>query len=292
MLALETQSFGSDFEFQEAMRSIFRDLHDAHTNYYAPVPQAAFTFALPFAVFAYAGTSNDTVLEISDELFHPDQWPEFNASDFVGARVVQIDNVPALDYVKDFALNNIGLAKDPAVRFNLALLQRPPLNAYNSTGLWKGMLTFRPHHFALTPENGAMLFDVVLANGTSVKQSVSWRAMPSRTFSSTQDYVNSYFNGGGVRNKSKKTAASRQSPVPLFNSTKDGVGFYLIDQGRTLVWYQNNFEPADYFEYFQVVFTSISKALWMGASRLIMDFSLNGGGDICLGRSMLKMLFS
>lgn len=112
---LETRAFGSDFEFQQSIRQLFLRLHDAHTNYYAPTPYQ-FTFVLPITVISYAA-SNTTVLEISDVLHRPEAWNNFNVSELIGAKIVGINGGDALTYVKGFALNGVGLAKDPGEMF-------------------------------------------------------------------------------------------------------------------------------------------------------------------------------
>ena len=113
--SLQEKSFGSDFEFQQALRSVFLQLHDAHTNFYAPVPMQ-FTFLLPFNVISYADSSNGTmVLEVASILNHAEEW-NFNVSSLIGARILTIDSVPALQYVTNFAQTSVGLAKDPQVR--------------------------------------------------------------------------------------------------------------------------------------------------------------------------------
>ncbi len=113
--SLQEKSFGSDFEFHQALRSVFLQLHDAHTNFYAPVPMQ-FTFLLPFNVISYADSSNGTmVLEVASILNHAEEW-NFNVSSLIGARILTIDSVPALQYVTNFAQTSVGLAKDPQVR--------------------------------------------------------------------------------------------------------------------------------------------------------------------------------
>jgi hypothetical protein len=190
LAALEQAPFGSDFEFHNVVRDIFLQLHDAHTNFYSPVPYQ-FAFALPFNLFAYGDANNRTLLEVSNILNKPENWPSLNVTELVGATgitffsslslslfyfsckmfssilsVVSINDVPAVDYVREFAEQRVGLAKDPQVRFNIALLQRAPVSGFDS-GLsvpWRGLLTFRPHHFMPAPENATITLDLVLAN--------------------------------------------------------------------------------------------------------------------------------
>ncbi len=301
LAALGTTPFETDFEFQQALRAVFLQLHDAHTNVYAPTPYAAFTFLLPLNLFAYANEQGQLTLEVSEVFNNASAWAGLDVASLVGATVVSIDSQKATDFVIDFATNHVGSSKDPQTRFNIALLQRPPLSAYGGAEVpWPGLLTWRPHHFALTPLVAGHTFEIRLANGTTVQQHIEFKALPLRSFASTEEYVASYWasssssaGGEAVQKKpslllQKKKNAQRMQP--LFNNTEDGVGFYLL-RNDTLVWYQNNFEPANYAVYYQTVIDGLLYAQQQGVTKLILDFSMNGGGDICLGRSMLQILF-
>jgi len=53
----------------------------------------------------------------------------------------------------------------------------------------------------------------------------------------------------------------------------------------------NTFEPNDYYKFESVINQGFFYADFYNLDRLIIDLTHNGGGDICLGRSMLKFLF-
>jgi len=57
------------------------------------------------------------------------------------------------------------------------------------------------------------------------------------------------------------------------------------------VIYINTFLPDDYFAFQSAIVEGMYYANFYGLDRLILDLTLNGGGDICLGRSMLRFLF-
>ncbi len=287
---LATQRFSNDFEFQTHLRRLLFQLRDAHTAYYAPLP-FQFTFMLPFSLFTFVENGTH-IVEVSDVLVPNASafWPF--VSDLIGARVVNIDGIPAVKSIESFSMHEIGLAKDPQVRFNIAFLERPPLSDFDS-GLsipWRGLYTFRPHHFATSPSNASVTFDFLLKNGTLLKDfSVSWKASPPANFANLQDYIASYSVAPDRRQE--KAHLVKKRIVPVFNSTIDGVGFYLLDDLQTLVWYQNNFGPSDRLAYLEVVVVSLLAAQQKGVKKLILDFSMNGGGDLCLGRAMLSILF-
>jgi hypothetical protein len=149
-------------------------------------------------LFSYADANNSLQIEISDisNVAYPSAWPLLNVSDFFGAKVVTIDGVPALQALKDFAINDVGLAKDAQVRYNIAVLERPPFSGFNS-GLsvpWRGLFSFRPHHFMLTPKNSSVSFGLVFANGTASQVSIPWKASPMQSFPDTATYEKSYWS--------------------------------------------------------------------------------------------------
>jgi hypothetical protein len=242
LVAIGSTQFASDADFQEALRSVFLKLQDAHTNVYAPTPYAAFTFLLPVSLFSYANASGALTLEVSDVLQRPEAWPEVNVTGWVGAVVEQIEGVPAAQFVQDFATNHVGLCKDPQARFNIALLQRTPFSAF---GAWPGLLTWRPHHYVLAPSKAGLTFALRFPNGTALTQTLEFKAFSSRNFASTADYEQSYWAIGSSttsqeRPQKKKRARKTSTgppPVPVMNATMDGLGFYTLGVD-TLVWYQ------------------------------------------------------
>jgi hypothetical protein len=245
LAAIGSSQFASDAEFQDALRAVFLQLHDAHTNVYAPTPYASFTFFLPVTLFSYANASGALTLEVSDVLNRPEGWPEVNVSSWVGAVVEQIEGVPAAQFVDDFAANHVGSCKDPQTRFNIALLQRPPLDGYNGTETpWLGLLTWRPHHFALAPQQPGLTFAVRFPNGTALTQTLQFKAFSSRDFASTEEYEQSYWanasatmSGKPQKKKRAEKTLTGLPPVPVMNATVDGLGFYTLGND-TLVWYQ------------------------------------------------------
>ena len=306
----ELDSIGSsvyqnDMAFQWALRRLFIRLRDAHTNYYAPVPYQ-FTFQLPVNIFSFMENGR-LVFEVSDVLNNASAWTDYNYTSLVGARVLQIDGLDAASYLNSFT-DEIGSAKDVQTRFNIALLQRAPLSGYESSSVpWRGLLTYRPHHFASAPQKSSMTMQVSVRGGAPFSVTMPWKATTTTPFFSNEAYMSSYWNDGYNNNKKNKKPVKKRvssatknmkalrsirvkrDPQPLFNSTVDGLGFYLLND--TLVWYQNNFEPADYGAYYQTVVDALLYASQNGISKLILDMSMNGGGDICLGRSMLNLLF-
>jgi hypothetical protein len=189
------------------------------------------------------------------------------------------------------------------------MFQESPFGTYNN---WNGVLTYRPHHFALTPEKSGLDFVLSFPNGTTVHQTFHWMAQTLQSYNSTADYQAAYYNSKAEVVREKKSSDSslahqvaryvketrakmmlqkkRDNIQQLYTSTIDGLGFYQLDS-ETLVWYQNTFAPANYFYYYKTVVDSLLYAEFNGLTNLVLDFSFNGGGDICLGRSMLEVLF-
>ncbi len=88
------------------------------------------------------------------------------------------------------------------------------------------------------PEDGAVLFGLLLPNGTVVTQTVDWKAQATFSASDTADYMRLYWNDAKKKDmEEEKPQRKRQSQQPLLNSTVDGIGFYMLG-GDTVVWYQ------------------------------------------------------
>lgn len=291
---IDNSTYPTDFDFHQAIRGVFLRLRDAHTNYYSPVPMQ-FTFYLPFYLMTYVDNQT-SVVEVAQ--VNPPKGFNRNASYLWGSQVLSIDGQNPTDLLKNFAINNIGSSKDPQVRFNLAFLKRPPLDVYPVA--WWGLFTWRPHHFALWPEKETISVSFLLPNKTIYNETFSWTASPIQAFETVQAFQAAYYPEDDKAKKrpttkplkkKKKTMQRDFDPELIANSTENGLGFYAIQELSTLVWYQSEFEPDDYPSFISTVFAGLYKGKMMGLTNLLLDFSMNGGGDICLGRAMLKLLF-
>ena len=108
------------------------------------------------------------------------------------------------------------------------------------------MFSVRAHHFSLTPKKSSVSYQLKLVNGTNVSVEFPWLVSSLRNFSSSDEFMKSYYASNGNDDKReekmlKKKMNKRSDWTNIEYSNIDGLGFYQLDN-RTLVWYQNNFE--------------------------------------------------
>jgi hypothetical protein len=103
---LETVDYESDYDFQADLFHLFTSLNDAHTRYYG-CHHMAFSSYQPFILTAIEVDGTQTIRV--KELTFPsggNMFSEFWARDFgefVGQKVLEIDGVEAVQYIRDFA---------------------------------------------------------------------------------------------------------------------------------------------------------------------------------------------
>eukprot|EP01104_Vermistella_antarctica_P019557 TRINITY_DN770_c0_g3_i2.p1 TRINITY_DN770_c0_g3~~TRINITY_DN770_c0_g3_i2.p1 ORF type:complete len:687 (-),score=160.02 TRINITY_DN770_c0_g3_i2:94-2154(-) len=331
MESFRVKSYDMDYEFQLDLRSIFRQLHDAHTNYYAPTCYSSFSFFQPINLMSYVKGGNQVIavsrfFDDTVTAYYAEQG--IDVTDYVGAEVLTIDSTNALKYLYLFGNSSVGSAKDPATRFNIAMTIPGPYFDlyYRDGGGWLGLFSQRFSHFIDPPSSPQVTYEVRFTNGTEANVTFPWLAQTTDNYSSTQNFtdscintlVNTEVNAELLMEASKKKsrenkadpsgirkATSRRrikahavpnaraeafKPIPIAHSVPGGSGVYQIDN-RTMVWYMNTFDPTNYYKFEQMAADVSLYAKLNGLDRLVLDLTLNGGGDICLGRSMLSWLF-
>jgi len=230
-------------------------------------------------------------------------------------------------FLKLFSRYDVSSVKDPATRFNIALNMPSPFkNAYPFHLL--GFFSERFAHFLPPPDNQDILYEILFPNKTTGKYSFRWLAKTSINFTDSKEFMRYYYSSHPknpqeqeqeqpkkVENKDlfaefkilssdpivysdefdKKFNLKQDPNIKLIkNDTKTGVGMYQY-LNDTLVWYMNSFEPGEtaesYYDFESTINSGFFYANFYGLDKLIIDLTLNGGGDICLGRSMLTFLF-
>lgn len=105
------QDYNTDFEFMLNVTKVLDQLKDAHTSLY-PECYQVFIFVQGLDLYSVVGPDGKQSIKVFKDFFDHTN----NDCD-----VLQIDGVPALQAIKQFADENIGLARDLGVRFNMAL---------------------------------------------------------------------------------------------------------------------------------------------------------------------------
>eukprot|EP01126_Amoeba_proteus_P032714 TRINITY_DN3193_c0_g1_i10.p1 TRINITY_DN3193_c0_g1~~TRINITY_DN3193_c0_g1_i10.p1 ORF type:complete len:454 (-),score=71.46 TRINITY_DN3193_c0_g1_i10:41-1402(-) len=207
-----------------------------------------------------------------------------------------------------FAQTSIGLSKDVLTRFNIATTVLTPKGF--ESGVWPGLFSLRLSHYMPAPKNPQVT--ITLVNGTEID--LPWYAYALHTYDGYQSFYSDWKSDGGenlVKTKESKTKDHSRTKIPepfyvrssghrsdlssstlqpISNSTANGIGMYALDN-EILVAYVNNFEPTDYYAFTKVLLEGVLYARFNGISQVILDLTMNGGGDICLGRSVLAFLY-
>ena len=74
----------------------------------------------------------------------------------------------------------------------------------------------------------------------------------------------------------------------LVNSTH--LSFWQLSDNKTMVLYLDTMEPGFLSDYYPTLYKGFQVAAQRGLSQLVIDFTNNGGGNICLGRTLLAFL--
>jgi hypothetical protein len=147
--AIASRTYTYDIDFQNDVVQLYSQLCDAHSLYFRPKNYAALTFWQPFSLVSIGGGT---------ELFVAPYFPAgleeayltltgMNITKFAGARVVLIEGVDATKYITEYAQYSVGLSKDLATRFNVALTRfEPTVDLY--APVLRCALLFFPLHCA------------------------------------------------------------------------------------------------------------------------------------------------
>lgn len=331
--SLRTMSFATDYDFHNYLRGVYIQLHDAHTMYYAPACYASWDFYQPLNLVGYVDSSSSSSGQLAIGVspyfetgvynYYKDQG--IDLLDFVGAQVLTINAVEAVQYITTFSHDSVGSSKDPGVRFNIALtIPSPYDNSYYPAGrgAWLGLFSQRESHFLPPPAAAeeSIVYRFKLTNGSLINITFPWLARSSVAYSSFDDFMSAYYNADATssptgptgsdsaaartktyrrtngkvvsfgRHKAAELAETSVPIVPIRTSIVGGAGAYHVGND-TLVLYLNTFEPNDYVEFASVITDGYLYAYGKGLTRLLIDLTDNGGGDICLGRATLNFMF-
>ncbi|OQS00231.1 hypothetical protein THRCLA_06117 [Thraustotheca clavata] len=283
---IESKKYTNDAEMQEDFYQLFAQLHDAHTPYHKPNYYYNYYTLQPISIMSTL-YNNAQVIKISSvdkseveayaTLYNESSQPDF---DVEGWQITEIDGVPALDALRSFADNNIGVLKDNGSRFNLAV------SGYK-TG--RGWFIFRP----------------MGVFGVPTKQSVTYTLQNP----STQAKKKVTYNWIGMNiDGSKMTTSTVQGKnfETIFQKLLDhfirqelykkpnAVEFFDSYSTSASVLRINTFSGRD-DDFTSQFANNITKALTTFTQskreKLIIDLTGNGGGSICLGYSLLRYLF-
>lgn len=264
-----------------------------------PVPEAAVERMRPF---------------MSDA----DQLPAF-----ANATVLSVDGGDPTEAFVAFANASIGLSKDLNTRLNLAFnaYEPSPTSVLDPPQELAGLFSLRHGDFAPfpPPSERDVRVSLRLVNGTVTNVTVPWVAVATGTVSDTAGFLSAWRAGGSpqAREENDDDIFARRrrplaaAPAPPAPAALDGSGactgslfclemlasspsvrvYRIAGDTDTAILYMNTFGPEDESLFAATVQKGLDAATALGLSRLIIDATGNGGGDICLGRRMLQLIY-
>ncbi|CAK4678208.1 unnamed protein product [Aphanomyces euteiches] len=287
--AIAAKDFDTDLDLQDAIYGVFRKLQDAHTSYHKPTLYAQFYALLPASLISFQrgdaqiiqmGRPDATEVSIY-KTFFSDDGHDF---DVVGWDVVAIDGAPALDALRDFANNRVGLLKDSGTRFNLAV---------SGFGTGRGWFVYRPLSTLELPTESSVEFTLVnpSTNATKVVKynwiGLNGIATPGRAPETSPIAKLEHLFQRLVRHMLYHDLFE-PSPEVSYDDSIDQVGVLKIAAFSSLI-------DQDESEFLPSFVANVTDALTQftraNKTTLIIDLTGNGGGDICLGYATIRYLF-
>eukprot|EP01119_Soliformovum_irregulare_P011568 TRINITY_DN2911_c0_g1_i1.p1 TRINITY_DN2911_c0_g1~~TRINITY_DN2911_c0_g1_i1.p1 ORF type:complete len:629 (-),score=162.68 TRINITY_DN2911_c0_g1_i1:176-2062(-) len=310
---INTSSYQGDFDFHMDLTKTFLKLKDAHTKYVPPACYSNFIFYQPLPMVSFMSDREQIIG--TTEYINPvmlEHWSEkgIDLRQYAGAIVLELQGITAMAYIAEWSQKELGYSKDPGTRFELALRIPSPFNAFLKRGEF-GYFSARNLGASPFPSESDLTYKLKLANGTIVTVTFPWEGLSSRSIINTAQF-NSICASSSTKSPFLDFSSSlnfqlenttstfnfqlenqlenQLEIVPILNDTDSGIGFWQVDE-KTMVLYIDTWEPPSQRRFFDSVNRGILAGISRNLTRLILDMTLNGGGDICLGRQFLKYLF-
>ena len=239
--------------------------------------------------------------------------------DYTNYTIDEINGVPAFDYFMTYANSSVGMAKDAGARLNYAMtLPEPrddiPVILY---GYWQQRTHRNPF-----PETDAIIYSLTSPSGEKVQLTLPWSFQALKTYTGVDSWKEDYyapvleFTHGDISYKQRDIEERPKEMIMDISSNRikhhknnlvnnvygfeasSSMGFELLvnsshltfwqlSDNQTLVMYLDTMAPGRLSGYYPSLVKGFQIAAERGLTRLIIDLSNNGGGNICLGRSLL-----
>eukprot|EP01105_Mastigella_eilhardi_P025820 TRINITY_DN7165_c0_g1_i1.p1 TRINITY_DN7165_c0_g1~~TRINITY_DN7165_c0_g1_i1.p1 ORF type:complete len:647 (-),score=174.65 TRINITY_DN7165_c0_g1_i1:698-2356(-) len=304
--------FASDYDFHQQLVGLVRQLHDGHTGYSAPSCYSNFRPLQPLMLISYASETGGLYPDIGVAAIYPGLSPYYKSigidvAQLIGGTVLSINGVDAWQYIMMFANSSVGTSKDVQVRYNIALTQFRNGASYT-------LGSFESRTSCPKPKAGEKVqYDVRLTDGSIVTVELPWVALVAQSVTNVQSFTKWCYSAPTTEEKWARSQQSKQQLlaeprvelahtaikpttsdpafeiVPLLVS--DDVSFYSVNK-NTAVVVVPSFEPISYLEFGKNLEAGLTLLANNSLHRLIVDVTNNGGGDLCLGYTLIKLLFS
>ena len=271
--------FGIDFNFHQSINNLFVDLHDPHTVYAKP---DCYSFYMLAPLALSSRLNSDGMQEIfvkgTLKLFSGSKWD----SKYDNMTVSEIDGVDAMQVLESYALHNTFISKDLGTSFNAAV---------------QSQFVERNALISDFPLNNSMTWTLKAGDSTSIPLEIPWYVYPTGSLNLTGGVCSS-----ANAEASKQKKAWREAGVPLSRRELFGMDNAAAESESTLTFTNitedtmllriSSFEPDNATDFMLNLTQGIVFATQNNISNLLIDLSRNGGGDICLGYSVIRQLMN
>lgn len=317
------QKYASDYDFSVDLYNVTGRLNDGHTRWF-PDCYTTFQNLLPAPIVSLEKNGKQDVYIIPDlgDLIPLVGAPfidffaqkGFDWERLAGAKVLEIDGVPAYNHVDTVAREVSSNYLDHGVRVNSVFSSyRMVADAFSQRfGDFAGpsLPTLRGHTFKL-----------VVANGTKpetvfVPYAANYLGGPftdAASFWATNCAANEGTNGVDELGSAADARTTKARPQPMGvivdPSKKQSVGlpgpfvpttpvvsagsslmFFVLPNSTTGVLFVGDFSPEDFFGFQAQAVDGVQKLLDAGVTSLVIDVHNNGGGFVCLGMFLYTLL--
>ncbi|KAK9765433.1 hypothetical protein K7432_006247 [Basidiobolus ranarum] len=316
------EDFSNDFQFQQKVQEVFIPLNDGHVGY-QPGCYRTMSFIQAFPLTSYVdSTGTQRVYILNHLVFQRELYDKVreisgvNVESHLGMEVTEIDGIPALEALQRFADWELGRTKDPQQRFELLLAN----HALTSSGQWQSFFGYWASP-GIVPDKSNITYSLRSPQYGTIKVTIPWVALPQirlNSFSNTLGYKKEYCDvdpaspyemqylnpstlgllpesGPGQSEVEYPSTTYSRFPVMLNNPLVNTgpLKFYrLADNTGVLVLptfsLSDQFTLYDFDGYME---QGLGRFKQLGVRKLILDFTNNPGGSICLGYKLVNHIF-
>ncbi|KAL0946153.1 hypothetical protein HGRIS_012416 [Hohenbuehelia grisea] len=318
---LNSTKFATDYDFSRALYDFTTQLNDGHTRWF-PNCYTAFQNILPAPVVTLEENGVQSVFVAPDsaeflDLLGPEYTGFFTGIGFnfrrlAGARVLQIEGIPAYDYADRIARTVSGNYLDHGIRVNSAFSSyRISSNAFSQrigdiagpTGTVRESLTM-----TLIPVNSTRPETIkipFLANfvGKPFTDKASYWANNCAANDATNGVDLKDFPGFGPRVRKQPVGSivdqslsnaiglphEFEPKLPQVNGSTGVIKSYILPGNKTGVMFVGSF-GGDFNQFQRDTVAAIKQFKASGVTRLLLDLTNNGGGFVCLGQFLHQYL--
>ncbi|CAG8569274.1 18751_t:CDS:2 [Acaulospora morrowiae] len=289
--------FKTDYDFALNVTNTLEQLKDAHTNFF-PYCYKNFIYFQGINLYSTVNTNGQQSIKV---------WKDFIDDSNSECDVLLIDDIPAVQAIKQYARENIGIVRDLGVRFNMALTAP----SADGTSLFN---FFTRRHFL--PLSDKITY-TLKCNGVTKKVVRTWTACGAASALESVTSAEKYWvqNCAPLAGQSKTRAShSRKlfgkptsqrrktstnniceiispdvpSPIKLRHGQllheSNSAKFYYLPEKNTGVMTLSEVKDSNFTEGFQ-------KFIDKGVKKVILDLTNNPGGSILTAHNLNKLLF-